>query len=779
MFVLNDDLSIYATRGDIVFFSVTAKDGEDAYKFKAGDVVRIKIFGKKNAENVVLQKDFPIFADTETVEIYLTKEDTKIGEVISKPTDYWYEIELNPDTEAQTIIGYDENGARVFKLFPEGADLEEYIPDKEDIPFVDEELDLTSKRPVQNQAIARKIISLKADYEETKKNLTTKAAVMEAATANTNQNLATLSNRLDILLAGGTADDAELIDIRVGYNGVRYTSAGEAVRSQVEPISKQVKVKNLIDFKKLTRGYIGSDGWIQNYNNGFSVANEVTTDFILVDPNEMYYFGNRFNPIATAIKESNAITSNHNWVGLALYDENKTFIKRHQYDDVEISLPPSTFSGATYVRASYRTYMFNRPVFAACSIPCEAICTETEADNLLETYPMIFNGYVTQTGAVIGTTHDINGYIPTEHNELTSDFIPCESNKEMFIYANASHDNFIRIAFYGADGYCISTFAYSPTSIDKVEVADYNNFLETFVTPENTVAMRISCRWTYLDECVLAYKDDKRRYLYKDCERKFESKYKAEAEVEEVTIPFNSTVKAVAHRGLSAYAPENTLSAYRLAAKHSFEYVECDISFTADDVPVLLHDNTINRTSNGTGYITKMTLAEARLYDFGSWFSNEYAGEKIPTAEEFIALCRRLSLHPYIEVKSGTEANIKGLVNIVRKYGMLRNVTWISFYADRLRYVKNADAYARLGYVVSSINADVVNTALELKTEVNDVFIDTGTVNDSISLCIENGIPVECWTVDSEEAILSLNPYISGVTSNYQHAGKVLYNAEI
>lgn len=94
MFVLNDDLSIYVTRGDVIFFSVTAKDDNgEPYKFKAGDVVRIKVYGKKNAENVVLEKDFPVYADAEIVEIYLTKEDTKIGEVISKPIDYWYEVE--------------------------------------------------------------------------------------------------------------------------------------------------------------------------------------------------------------------------------------------------------------------------------------------------------------------------------------------------------------------------------------------------------------------------------------------------------------------------------------------------------------------------------------------------------------------------------------------------------------------------------------------------------------------------------------------------------------
>lgn len=125
MFVLNDDKSIYATRGDIVFFSVSAEDDGKPYKFQAGDVVRIKVYGKKDAENVVLQKDFPVFENTEQVEIFLNKEDTKIGEVISKPKDYWYEVELNPETNPQTIIGYDEDGAKVFRLLPEGDDIPE------------------------------------------------------------------------------------------------------------------------------------------------------------------------------------------------------------------------------------------------------------------------------------------------------------------------------------------------------------------------------------------------------------------------------------------------------------------------------------------------------------------------------------------------------------------------------------------------------------------------------------------------------------------------------
>jgi hypothetical protein len=124
MFVINEDKSIYITRGDSATFSVGATIGEEDYAYRQGDVVRFKVFAKKNCSDVVLQKDFDAEDGASAVEIYLTGDDTKIGEVISKPTDYWYEVELNPDTHPQTIIGYDEDGAKVFKLFPEGAEEE-------------------------------------------------------------------------------------------------------------------------------------------------------------------------------------------------------------------------------------------------------------------------------------------------------------------------------------------------------------------------------------------------------------------------------------------------------------------------------------------------------------------------------------------------------------------------------------------------------------------------------------------------------------------------------
>ena len=219
MFTLNDDLSIYATRGDVVFFSVEAEVDGLPYQFQAGDVVRIKVYGKKNAENVVLQKDFPVTEAAYKVDVLLTEEDTKIGGVISKPTDYWYEVELNPYNNPQTIIGYDEDGAKVFKLFPEGDDVPEFVPQPEDIAVMDDELDMVSTRPVQNQAIARAVVSLRADFEATRKR-----------TEQAQSDIAVERARIDNLVAGGTVGDAELLDVRVDGDGLIHASAGDAVR---------------------------------------------------------------------------------------------------------------------------------------------------------------------------------------------------------------------------------------------------------------------------------------------------------------------------------------------------------------------------------------------------------------------------------------------------------------------------------------------------------------------------------------------------------------------
>ena len=124
MFRVNDDLSIDITRGDVGVIEVSAnKNEQELYMFQPGDIVRFRVYPKKQHENVVLLKDVEVETETEKVSINLVRNDTKIGGIINKPTIYWYEVELNPDTIPQTIIGYDVDGPKLLTLYPEGGDL--------------------------------------------------------------------------------------------------------------------------------------------------------------------------------------------------------------------------------------------------------------------------------------------------------------------------------------------------------------------------------------------------------------------------------------------------------------------------------------------------------------------------------------------------------------------------------------------------------------------------------------------------------------------------------
>ncbi len=158
MFEVSEDYVINVTRGDAGAFTLKAKNEDGTpFVFEAGSLVRFKVFEKKDCNNVVLQKNVSVLANATEVQVVLTESETRniCKETISKPVDYWYEVELNPYNNPQTIVGYDDNGAKILRLYPEGRTLPEDEITEEDIPIVDNELDLASIRPIQNQVVAR------------------------------------------------------------------------------------------------------------------------------------------------------------------------------------------------------------------------------------------------------------------------------------------------------------------------------------------------------------------------------------------------------------------------------------------------------------------------------------------------------------------------------------------------------------------------------------------------------------------------------------------------
>lgn len=170
MIEINEEKTILLTRGDTVSFSVTCDIENELYTFKMGEIITFNVFEKKNCDNVVLSKSVAVAEDTQEVIITLDENETRIGDIINKPVDYWYEIELTDISgNEQTILGYDEDGAKILKLYPEGKEVSSPPVRPEEIPVVDTNLDVTSHRPVENQVIARKILAIEKDLSEAKR----------------------------------------------------------------------------------------------------------------------------------------------------------------------------------------------------------------------------------------------------------------------------------------------------------------------------------------------------------------------------------------------------------------------------------------------------------------------------------------------------------------------------------------------------------------------------------------------------------------------------------
>ena len=256
---------------------------------------------------------------------------------------------------------------------------------------------------------------------------------------------------------------------------------------------------------------------------------------------------------------------------------------------------------------------------------------------------------------------------------------------------------------------------------------------------------------------------------------------------EKIFEPSEIVVHSINHRGANEYAPENTMSAFRISKELGFDMVECDVDFTIDNIPVVIHDSTVDRTSNGTGEVHSFTFEDIRKLDFGSWKSTAYSGEKIPSFDEFILGCRTLGLHPYIEIKERDYINLElvtTLVNIVHKYDMQDKVTWISFGIDKLQSVVKVDKYARVGFIEEFMSTNILDESINriktLDTRYNEIFYDLnlGLVNTSIiNRLKEEKIKLEVWTVDSVNLITSADNYITGFTSNNLRADWVLRDA--
>jgi glycerophosphoryl diester phosphodiesterase len=133
------------------------------------------------------------------------------------------------------------------------------------------------------------------------------------------------------------------------------------------------------------------------------------------------------------------------------------------------------------------------------------------------------------------------------------------------------------------------------------------------------------------------------------------------------TYDRNIGIGVWAHRGLKGYAPENTLAGIYNSLSKGHTAVEGDITWTSDNAAIIMHDTTVNRTTDGTGNVADLTLAQIKALDAGSWFSSIFKGEEVPTFVEWFDAIISQGGIPTIEIKEGgnaTQANIQGLASL-------------------------------------------------------------------------------------------------------------------
>ena len=109
--------------------------------------------------------------------------------------------------------------------------------------------------------------------------------------------------------------------------------------------------------------------------------------------------------------------------------------------------------------------------------------------------------------------------------------------------------------------------------------------------------------------------------------------------------------RVIGHRGAAGYAPENTLASVQYAAELGVKWVEVDVKVTADEVPVLFHDDRLERTTDGQGCLARKSLAELAILDAGAWFGQSFIGQRIPTLAEVVGELERLGLGLHLELK--------------------------------------------------------------------------------------------------------------------------------
>ncbi len=225
------------------------------------------------------------------------------------------------------------------------------------------------------------------------------------------------------------------------------------------------------------------------------------------------------------------------------------------------------------------------------------------------------------------------------------------------------------------------------------------------------------------------------------------------------------SILITAHRGLSSLYPENTLISFKEAAKLGVDLIELDVRQTKDRKLVIIHDDSIDRTTEGKGKVCQLTLKEIKRYSAGRWFSKKFKEERIPTlSEAFEVIEKRAKI--LIEIKEpGIE---EGLINLIKRYPIANNAICGSFYLESIIRIRKLQPSIPTAFITNSLNLERMKKPL-LREGINIVAIDFNHLSlPLLKNCHSYGFVVNAWTINEEKDMKKfLKMGIDIITSNY------------
>ena len=225
-------------------------------------------------------------------------------------------------------------------------------------------------------------------------------------------------------------------------------------------------------------------------------------------------------------------------------------------------------------------------------------------------------------------------------------------------------------------------------------------------------------------------------------------------------------VRLIAHRGYSAAAPENSLAAFRLAGDHGFWGAECDIQQTADGQWIVMHDDDVDRTTDGAGPVRTFSFSGIRTLHIDSGNGlDRFPNEKVPTLTEYLDICREYGIHPVIEIKKSPVEQMDGLAALLSAREEKERFVVISFSRDDLARIKQLMPQTEMYLLTQKATRNDIDFCLQ--NGINGLDFKHKTGNDVIRAAQDAGLKTVVWTIDStKKAARFLKLGVDGITTN-------------